>query len=162
MPLNRQFSPLASVGSMRDLVNQKELHPSLPGPDGVETAEKLTISRAGLARLAACSKPNITLRCRRELAPACVGSRVDLRHPAAVRYLERRGVRPEQLVAAVVQDRRLTSPSVDGFSAFVQQLRGVVAAPPGDRASGPEAAALLDAAAAFEAWARAREAAARC
>lgn len=136
---------------MTELVNESELCPS---PPGHETAENLTISRAGLARLAACSKPNITLRCRRELAPACVGLRVDLRHPAAVRYLARRGVNPEELAAAVVQDRKLTSPSVDGFSAFVRQLRGAVAAPNAD--ASPAACALRDAVAAFDAWTRAR------
>lgn len=138
------------------MVNENELHPSALGRDGAETAEKLTISRAGLARLAACSKPNITLRCRGELAPACVGLRVDLRHPAAVRYLERRGVTSEQLVAAVAQDQKLTSGALDGFSAFVRQLRVAVAAPCGDAAGGAESAALLVAVAAFEAWARAR------
>ena len=86
-----------------------------------------------------------------------MGLRVDLRHPAAVRYLERRGVTtPEQLVAAVAQDEKLMSGALDGFSAFVRQLRVAVAAPRGDAPGGAEAAALQDAAAAFEAWARAR------
>lgn len=63
------------------------------------------ISRAGLARLAGCSKAAVTQRCRTELAPACIGGRVDLSHPGAHAFLARHRVLAEDVAAAVANDR---------------------------------------------------------
>lgn len=48
------------------------------------------VSRAELARQAGCSAMAVTKRCRLDLAPACVGKRVDLEHPVVVAWLKSR------------------------------------------------------------------------
>lgn len=53
------------------------------------------VSRAELSRIAGVSDVAISKACKRALAPACVGVRVDLDHPAVVAYLQRRAA-PEQ------------------------------------------------------------------
>jgi len=141
---------------MHKLVNTDELSPAPPRRGDPETAEKLTISRAGLARLTGCSKANITRRCRGLLAAACVGLRVDLKHPTAASYLARRGVRAEELLDAVARDREPRLVILDGFAVFVRRLRAAVAAPSADTSA--EGVALRAAAAAFESWERARSA----
>lgn len=52
-----------------------------------------TISRAELAKLAGVSKAAVTKQCAKGLAPACVGDRVDLDHPACRAWLAARGVK---------------------------------------------------------------------
>jgi hypothetical protein len=49
------------------------------------------ISRAEMARTAGVSKQAISKACKKELAPACQGDRVDLDHPAVAVYLKRQG-----------------------------------------------------------------------
>lgn len=44
--------------------------------------------------MAGVSRSAITKACRGPLAPACVGKRIDLDHPAAQEYLAKRGVKP--------------------------------------------------------------------
>ena len=51
-----------------------------------------TISRAELAKLAGVSKAAITKQCAKGLAPATVGERIDLDHPACRAWLASRGV----------------------------------------------------------------------
>jgi hypothetical protein len=48
------------------------------------------VSRAELSRIAKVSDVAISKACKKALAPACVGTRVDLDHPAVAAYLERR------------------------------------------------------------------------
>lgn len=77
-------------------------------------AENL-ISRAGLARLAGCSRPAITKACRQRLAPACVAGRVDLAHPSAQAFLALHGVDRANVTSAVAADRKpavLISPAL--------------------------------------------------
>lgn len=47
------------------------------------------VPRNAFAQLAGVSKPAITKACKGRLAPACVGTRIDLDHPAALAYLAR-------------------------------------------------------------------------
>lgn len=49
------------------------------------------VSRSELARLARVSPAAITKACKGQLAPACVGKRVDLDHDAVARYLAAKG-----------------------------------------------------------------------
>lgn len=51
------------------------------------------VSRADLARLLGVSRPAITKRCARDLAPACDGDRVDLDHPAVKAAAMARGIK---------------------------------------------------------------------
>lgn len=60
----------------------------------------LLVSRAALAKLARCTKPNVTQLCKKALAPACVGQMVNTKHPAAAAYLTQHGVRDDELEAA--------------------------------------------------------------
>lgn len=52
------------------------------------------ISRSELARLAKVSPAAITKACKAQLAPACVGKRVDLDHRATKKYLASKGASP--------------------------------------------------------------------
>jgi hypothetical protein len=60
-----------------------------------------TISRAEFARRCGVSKPAITNACKKELAPACVGDRIDVDHESARAYMARKGVRLGEMVSAV-------------------------------------------------------------
>ena len=65
----------------------------------------LIVSRAALAKLARCTRANVTQRCRSELAQACVGKDIDLGHPAAAAFLKRRGVSTEDTAVAAAARR---------------------------------------------------------
>ena len=68
------------------------------------------VSRATLAKLARCSKANVTQQCRKTLAPACVGQDVNLAHPAAASFLRRHGISREYAAdAAATQPARALS-----------------------------------------------------
>lgn len=59
-------------------------------PEPAATTSTL-VTRAEFARIAGVSAAAVTKACRRRLAPACVGRRVALEHPAASAYLAARG-----------------------------------------------------------------------
>ena len=53
---------------------------------------KQLVTRAELAQRASVTRAAITLACKKKLAPACEGDRINLRHPVVVAYLEAKGV----------------------------------------------------------------------
>lgn len=60
------------------------------------------VSRADLARRAKVSRPALTKQCKKALAPACDGDRIDLDHPAVQSFLKAHGVedKPPPVVSA--------------------------------------------------------------
>lgn len=77
------------------------LRPTAPPPGGSDTEGRpetdqaepgASVSRAGLAKLAGLSRAAITRAARAALAPAVVGARIDVTHPAAAAFLARHGV----------------------------------------------------------------------
>lgn len=50
------------------------------------------VSRSELARIAKVSPAAITKACKTQLAPACVGKRIDLDHAATTQYLRAKGI----------------------------------------------------------------------
>ena len=75
-----------TTAAVTPTVNRKTARDPSPTP------APILLSRAAIARLTGVSKAAITKACRASLEPACVGSRVDVTHPAAVAYLDRRRV----------------------------------------------------------------------
>lgn len=67
------------------------------------------VSRAELARLAKVSKPAITKRCAKDLAPALVGDRVDLDHPLVRAFLLEHGVNLPPSDRAPTKSRKTAS-----------------------------------------------------
>lgn len=51
---------------------------------------KNTVSRSEFARMVGVSPGAVTKACKKALAPATVGKRIDCDHPAAIKYLQRR------------------------------------------------------------------------
>jgi hypothetical protein len=93
-------------------------------PDGAKFSNKSLISRAAFAKLAGVSKAAITQHCRKLLVPARVGRRIDVLHPAAVRYLAHRGVTTEQRDAQRSQAAHFPA----GLTKFVREVRARVGA----------------------------------
>lgn len=72
------------------------------------------VSRAEFARIAGVSSAAITNAAKRKLAPACVADRIDLDHPAARKYLGKRGrTAPPELVDPEPPDDDDTSEDLD-------------------------------------------------
>lgn len=58
---------------------------------------KKLVSRSSFAQMCGVSPAAVTKACSSSLQPACVGKRIDLAHPAAVKYLDgKTGVRPDK------------------------------------------------------------------
>lgn len=68
------------------------------------------ISRTEFARIAGVSQAAITKACKGALAAACHGARIDVAHPAAQTYLERRGAK-EPLPLSPAAARARTAPA---------------------------------------------------
>ncbi len=51
---------------------------------------KKLVSRSEFARIAGITPGAVTKACKKNLAPATIGKRIDVNHPAAVEYLQRR------------------------------------------------------------------------
>lgn len=153
---NTALDPSYMPGSVVGLVDAVKQFDGVPPDLTTETPAKSLLSRAALAELAGVSRAAITKCCRTLLAPARVGTRVDLRHPAAVAYLARHGVtEAEQDAALQTQADRFPA----GLTRFVRELRArVVEAEPSHRTQDPQEQALWEAARAFARWAELEQA----
>lgn len=70
------------------------------------------VSRSELARLARVSPAAITKACKAQLAPACVGKRLDLDHSAVAKYLAAKGASaPAPTTPATSTKKRTTKPT---------------------------------------------------
>ncbi len=92
------------------------------------------VSRATLARMAGVSRASITKACRKQLAAACDGLRVDVAHPATVEYLSGRAPAP------TVAGATLTGPELEAladavFKLVLKRLRRVLSPDTRERAT---------------------------
>lgn len=136
---------------LHGVVNQTEPLPS---------AHRL-ISRSALARLADVSRAAVTQAARGRLAPARVGERIDLEHPAAIAFLAAHKVETGEIDAAIAREAAQRAQRPDGFRRFVRALRREVVDHPEVLEQLSEVASISDALAAaaraFGAWRQAHE-----
>lgn len=62
------------------------------------------VSRATLAKMAGVSRAAITKACRTQLAPACIGPRVDIDHPSTKEYLSNRTPAPTKVPDSLTRE----------------------------------------------------------